>query len=58
MTDLAFRCKCGRQNCRRIVTGRDWMKKELQERYKGWFCWFLQKKIDALSSNNAPERTR
>jgi hypothetical protein len=24
------------------------MKKELQERYKGWFCWFLQRKIEAL----------
>jgi hypothetical protein len=31
------------------VTGKDWMKKELQERYKGWFCWFLQRKIEALT---------
>jgi hypothetical protein len=22
------------------------MKPELQERYRGWFCWFLQRKID------------
>jgi uncharacterized protein len=48
-------CRCGSQNCRRIVTGRDWMKKELQERYRGWFCWFLQKKIDALSAGSQPE---
>ena len=34
--------------CRRIVTGKDWMKKELQEKYKGRFCWFLQRKIEAL----------
>jgi len=45
--DYEMKCKCGRPNCRRIVTGRDWMKKELQERYKGWFCLFLQRKIDA-----------
>jgi uncharacterized protein len=45
--DYEMECKCGHQNCRRIVTGRDWMKTELQERYKGWFCWFLQRKIDA-----------
>ena len=24
---------------------------ELQEKYKGWFCWFLQRKIDALASH-------
>jgi hypothetical protein len=23
---------------------------ELQERYRGWFCWFLQQKIDGLPS--------
>ena len=25
-------------------------KPELQERYRGWFCWFLQQKIDGLPS--------
>jgi len=29
------------------VTGKDWMNPELQARYRGWFCWFLQRKIDA-----------
>jgi len=24
------------------------MKKELQEKYRGWFAWHLQRKIDAL----------
>ena len=28
------------------------LKKELQEKYKGWFSYFLQKKIERLSSNN------
>ena len=47
--DYEMECKCGSQNCRRIVTGKDWMKKDLQERYKGWFSWFLQRKIESLS---------
>jgi SET domain-containing protein len=47
--DYEIECMCGRPSCRRIVTGKDWMKRELQEKYRGWFCWFLQKKIDALS---------
>src|SRR5262249_25851693 len=46
--DYEMECECGSRNCRGIVTGKDWMKKELQERYKGWFCWFLQRKIEAL----------
>ena len=51
--DYEMRCNCGSANCRGIITGKDWMKKDLQEKYKGWFCWFLQRKIDALSSNQS-----
>ncbi len=50
--DYNMACNCGAPNCRRIITGKDWMKRELQEKYKGWFCWFLQRKIDALSSSD------
>jgi SET domain-containing protein len=49
--DYEMECECGSRNCRRVVTGKDWMKKELQERYKGRFCWFLQRKIEALLSD-------
>ena len=45
--DDAMECRCGRPTCRRVVTGQDWRKRELQEKYRGWFCWFLQRKIDA-----------
>jgi len=41
-----MKCNCGTRNCRGVLTGKDWMKKELQEKYQGWFCWFLQRKID------------
>lgn len=45
--DYELECRCGSPNCRGTITGRDWMKPELQEKYRGWFCWFLQRKIDA-----------
>ena len=49
--EYEIECRCGGSNCRRTVTGKDWMKPELQAKYKGWFWWFLQRKIDALSSD-------
>ncbi len=45
--DHRMACHCGSPGCRGTVTGKDWMKPELQARYRGWFCWFLQRKIDA-----------
>ena len=45
--DFTMQCNCGSPRCRGVVTGKDWLKPELQEKYKGWFCWFLQRKIDA-----------
>ena len=44
--DYEMDCRCGAQNCRGVITGKDWMKTELQEKYTGWFCWFLQRKIE------------
>jgi uncharacterized protein len=46
--DFEMECRCGSPRCRRLITGKDWMKHELQERYRGWFCWFLQRKIDGI----------
>ena len=45
--DYVLDCNCGTSKCRGTVTGKDWMKKDLQRRYKGWFCWHVQRKIDA-----------
>ena len=55
--DYVMECKCGSPLCRRTVTGKDWMKKELQEKYKGWFCWFIQRKLDASSSEKVFTQT-
>jgi SET domain-containing protein len=44
--DYRMACRCGSPRCRGTITGKDWMKPELQARYRGWFCWFLQRKIE------------
>ena len=46
--DYSIRCHCGSPRCRGMVTGRDWMRPDLQARYRGWFCWHIQRRIDAL----------
>jgi hypothetical protein len=38
-------CQCGASCCRGIVTDTDWQKQALQERYAGWFSWYLIEKI-------------
>ena len=44
--DFTLACRCGAASCRGTLTGKDWTKPELQAKYAGWFCWFLQRKID------------
>jgi hypothetical protein len=48
--DYEMACRCGRPACRGTVTGKDWMRPELQRRCQGWFCWFLERKIAALAA--------
>jgi len=45
-----FECCCGSPECRGRVTDNDWKLPELQQRYNGYFSWFLQEKIDRLKS--------
>jgi len=45
--DYTMTCLCGSPSCRGTITGKDWINPRLQEKYEGWFCWFLQRKIDA-----------
>ena len=49
--DYTMTCRCGSTRCRGTITGKDWMRKDLQDKYRGWFCWFLQRKIDALEAS-------
>ena len=43
-------CHCGSKLCRRIITGRDWMLKDLQERYRGHFSSLLNLRISSRPS--------
>ena len=50
MTDdepYEMECDCRARACRKVITGQDWMKKEIQEKYSGYFSWFIQRRIDA-----------
>ncbi len=42
-----FECFCGTPSCRGKVTGQDWMRPELQRRYRGWFSPYLTRRIAA-----------
>lgn len=43
-----FTCLCGASNCRQRITGNDWQRPELWERYAGHFSPYLQRRIDRL----------
>jgi uncharacterized protein len=43
--EYELECRCGTPSCRRLVTGRDWRRKELQEKYRGYFSSYLCDKI-------------
>ena len=43
--DYAVICKCASPLCRKLLTGKDWQKPELQARYAGYFSWYLEQKI-------------
>ncbi|MGH2562766.1 MAG: SET domain-containing protein [Thermomicrobiales bacterium] len=46
----AWACRCGSPLCRGRLTGRAWRLPELQERYRGHFSPFINRRIDALST--------
>jgi len=43
--DYSVECKCGAPNCRKILTGKDWQRPDLQARYAGYFSAYLADKI-------------
>jgi uncharacterized protein len=40
-------CRCGTPSCRSTITGTDWQLPDLQEKYAGYFAWYLARRIDA-----------
>ena len=45
-----MKCQCGTENCRRVITGVDWKRPEIQRKYNGYFSWFIQRRIDAAKN--------
>jgi hypothetical protein len=43
--DYTVECKCGSATCRKVLTGKDWQRPELQARYAGYFSTYLARKI-------------
>ena len=43
--DYSVKCNCGSPNCRKILTGKDWQRTDVQKRYAGYFSTYLAKKI-------------
>ena len=43
--DYEMECRCQSTNCRKVITGQDWRKPELQQKYRGFMSWYLQEKI-------------
>ena len=48
--DYLVECKCGAPNCRKILTGKDWQRADLQTRYAGYFSAYLARKIAVLDN--------
>jgi SET domain-containing protein len=43
---LDVRCRCGSPHCRRIITGDDWRREDVQERYRYHFSPFINRRIE------------
>lgn len=43
-----LKCMCRTKNCRGIITDNDWKRKDLQLKYKDYFQYFIQEKINNL----------
>jgi len=46
--DYSVECNCAATDCRKILTGKDWQRPDLQKRYAGYFSAYLARKIALL----------
>ena len=46
--DDEMECNCGTASCRKILTGQDWRRRDLQEKYSGYMSWYLVEKIKRM----------
>ena len=45
--DYATRCNCGTPVCRKVLTGKDWQRFDLQKHYAGYFSAYIAREIAA-----------
>ncbi len=43
--DGEMACRCGTASCRGVISGRDWQRPELQQRYGDYFSWYLRRRF-------------
>lgn len=43
--EYKLECLCGSTNCRKVITQSDWKIPELQQRYKGYFPYYIEDSI-------------
>lgn len=49
--DYSEECNCGTANYRKVLTGKDWQRSDLQKRYAGYFSAYLAHKIVPLEGS-------
>lgn len=47
---ILFECNCRSKNCRKEITNHDWKNPGLQQKYKGYFSFYIQRNIDELNN--------
>jgi len=52
IADWRMACNCGSSLCRKVVRGDDWMRPELQVRYRGHFSPFLNRRIENMDAED------
>jgi hypothetical protein len=53
-----FVCACGTESCRGVITGADWARPELQDRYAGYFSSYIARRIAAAGAPSLRRQTR
>src|SRR6266446_10188583 len=41
-------CNCGTATCRKVISGQDWRREDLREKYEGYFSWYLIDKMTTV----------
>ncbi|HEV3147985.1 MAG TPA: SET domain-containing protein-lysine N-methyltransferase [Chthoniobacterales bacterium] len=54
--NYSVECNCGAPNCRKILTGKDWQRRELQKHYAGYFSPYLAQKIAVGRDSGEPTK--